>query len=259
MKIQIVGMGIVGEATAHFAKYIGHEVFGYDTKHKTGPDFVSVPRPITDPDITFICVPEAYVVEVIASLRNNHVAGLYVVRSTTKPGTIQSLTRKHSHVCHNPEFLREVFHLEDALNPPFILVGACCQKHADLVTSFYSEITKTQIVDTIVATPTESEMCKLLLNNYLAMLVTFWCEADEICSAFKLDTGKMAWILRNDKRVSPYGFTPYGQGFDGKCLPKDVRQLIDASHAVGLTLEVFEAMENYNNSLRKRLNKSQEE
>jgi UDP-glucose 6-dehydrogenase len=42
----------------------------------------------------------------------------------------------------------------------------------------------------------------------------------------------------------------FGEPFDGKCLPKDMKHLINSFHAEGLNPLLFEAIKRYNISLK---------
>ena len=64
MKIQIVGLGVVGKAQAYLCRKLGHKVYGYDINHKNLEYIVKVEKPV-DADITFICTHENSVEEVI--------------------------------------------------------------------------------------------------------------------------------------------------------------------------------------------------
>jgi len=65
MKVQIVGVGIVGGAQAYLASQLGNEVFGYDRKLTDFPYARMGKQLETDVDLTFICTPEVTVPEVI--------------------------------------------------------------------------------------------------------------------------------------------------------------------------------------------------
>lgn len=248
MRIQIIGTGIVGEATACMAQNLGHEVYGYDIRDNHSQYYTT--KLIEDPDIVFICVNETAVPEVVKGLQQTQIGGLYVVRSSTKPGTVSWLSETYGiHICHNPEFLREATYLTDAIKPPFVLVGYCCARHLELILDFYKELDR-GIKRLGVATQL-SEASKLFLNNYLACLVTFWCEVKNICDRVGLDASRIATIISNDPRVSKYGFSPIGEVFSGKCLPKDLRQMIKFCLERDITPEFLEAIEKYNSNLRR--------
>jgi UDPglucose 6-dehydrogenase len=247
MKIQIIGTGIVGEATAYLSCSLGHEVYGYDIKDRKSQYYHN--GLVNDASIVFICVNETALEDSLYDLINSEMNGTYVVRSSTKPGTVDLLSKRYGvHICHNPEFLREKTYLEDAISPHMIILGVCCPQHALILRSFYLPFEqKARIIQTI---PHYSEMVKLTINNYLAMLVSFWCQVNSVSRNAGIDADEMAKLVVADPRVSHYGFNPIGVGFSGKCLPKDLRQMIEFSYEKGVTPTLLEAIEKYNNDLR---------
>jgi UDPglucose 6-dehydrogenase len=183
---------------------------------------------------------------VIEDLVARKVRGLYVIKSTVPPGTTQGLMDKyHIHICHNPEFLRENSSFEDVLNPTSIVIGQCCQEHAAILQQLYAPL-KCPI---ILTRPTVSETVKVTLNSYLATLISFWNQIDEISRALGIDTHEVARICNFNPRVSAYGTEFFGSAFGGKCLPKDLDQLINTGHQAGIKSQLLEAIKVYNRTL----------
>ncbi len=224
MHVQIIGMGIVGKAQAKVMEKLGHSVAGCDIKSGIWDGIKIHEKPILDADLTFICSSENSVPGVIENLIMSKVHNPYVIKSTVPPGTTQAAMLKHGvHICHNPEFLREDTSIEDALNQRFVIIGECCAEHGNQLAKLYEPL-GAKIIRT---RPDTSEMAKLVLNNYLATLITFWNEIHEICSTLNLDTKEVAELVKNDSRVSSYGAAFFGKPFGGKCLPKDLNQTLN--------------------------------
>jgi nucleotide sugar dehydrogenase len=246
MQIQIAGLGVVGKAQAHLMKKLGHKVTGYDVKPVNFPEIQITDEPVVDADLTFICPPEKAVPSVLDYLVKSKVHNPYVIKSTIPPGTSQTLMQEYGvHICHNPEFLREETAFEDVLKQEFIIIGECCPEHGDLLAEVYA-LLGAKIIKT---KPNVSETAKLVLNNYLSTLITFWNEVDKICSILKVDTKDVAQLIKNDERVSEYGTGFFGQAFGGKCLPKDLNQLLTLCYSHGLTPKLFETIKEVNNEL----------
>jgi len=124
LKIEVIGMGIVGKATYEGLKCYGYDVHGYDIDPAKTEDTTV----IEDADVYLVCVPEQNVEKVISENTAKR-TGLTVVRSTTFPGTIKKLERKYGMcICHNPEFLLERNALDDFMFPDRIVIGECLPK-----------------------------------------------------------------------------------------------------------------------------------
>ena len=172
MRINIIGYGPVGKAQAFLLKKLKHEIYIFDPYL-----FPAVKYPDKEVDLSFICTPEQAVDEAVRNLVRNNVDGVYVVKSSVSIGTTEKLMDKYNvHILHNPEFLRENNANEDILHPDRIIIGRCCEEHAEKLLSLYAPMNK----PVFVTDPTTSESVKLLSNSYLAMLITFWNEANEL-------------------------------------------------------------------------------
>jgi len=253
MKIQIIGLGIVGTAQAYLCQKLGqYEIVGYDPKFDSHLYCKANDDIIGDVDITFVCTPESVVEDVIKSLIDIDHKGIIVIRSTVPIGTTKYLSEKFNvHICHNPEFLREEYYLEDIISPNVMVIGQCCQEHGNLLESFYNPIDKPIIrVDT-----TNSELIKLANNAYLSTLITFWNEINELCDKLNIDSKEISNIILHDPRISNYGCDFFGEPYGGKCLPKDMDHIIEGFRSQGLNPKLFEACENFNDKLMKRSNK----
>jgi UDPglucose 6-dehydrogenase len=243
MRINVIGYGTVGKAQTFLLQRLKHEVFIFDPYL-----FPAVKRPEKNVDLTFICTPGHAVDEALQNLIRERVEGFYVIKSTTSVGTTEELMKKYGvHVAHNPEFLREQYANEDVVNPDRIIIGQCCKGHAEKLVSLYAPMNK----PIFVTDPTTSEAAKLLSNSHLAMLITFWNEANELAEKLGLNINEVAELVRADRRVSAYGTSKFGQPFGGKCLPSNLDQLIDAFQSEGLNPLLFETIKKYNLRLQK--------
>jgi nucleotide sugar dehydrogenase len=246
MRVQIAGLGVVGKAQAHLMRKLGHTVTGYDVKPVNFPEIQVTSEPVRDADLTFICPPEKAVPGVLDYLVKSKVHNPYVIKSTIPPGTSQTLMQEYGvHICHNPEFLREETAFEDVVDQKFVIIGECCHEHGDLLTEVYAPLGAK-----IIRTQSNiSETAKLVLNNYLSTLITFWNQVDKLCSILKIETEDVADIIKNDERVSEYGTSFFGQPFGGKCLPKDLNQLLTLCYSHGFTPKLFETLKEVNTEL----------
>jgi len=249
MRIQIVGLGTVGLAQAYLLSKWGHEVLAYDVVRKSPPSYVKLVEGFeSDVDATFICTPESAVENVVISLKKCHVTGLLVIKSTTSPGTTEKLMKKHKlHICHNPEFLRERYLFEDVMKPNRVIIGQCCVEHGNFLRTLYAPLdSPIHITD-----PTTSELVKLATNALRATAITFWNEIHELSKRLGISTEEVAEITNQAKTLGEWeggkwGVKFFGKPYGGKCLPKDVRQMIEAFRNRNLNPLLFEAIERVN-------------
>jgi UDPglucose 6-dehydrogenase len=245
MRIQIIGMGVVGTAQAYLLSKLGHEVYGFDKRKETF-SYAKKQEEVTDADITFICTPESEVEKVIQDLRAKQVKGLYVIKSTVPVGTTEALMNKYKvHICHNPEFLRAQFALEDVMKPDRILIGQCCDEHGNLLTQLYSSLS----CPIYVTAPRTSELAKLVSNSYLATLITFWNEIYSLTTKLGIDVRELSELVCSDHRMSRYGTYKFGEPFSGTCLPKDLDQLINVFKRNGANPILLSAVKKVNEGL----------
>lgn len=234
MVLEVVGYkGVVGNATKQWL-----------TKLKP-PGAIVVVRDIGDPlpdypvNISFLCLPESEIEKEVAKIVY---ADLIVIRSTTPPGTCQDLMdRLNLHICHNPEFLRAATSVNDIFNPDMVVIGACCQEHSDILNKLLAKAC-TQVINT---EPTISELLKITINNYLGCLISFWNEIDTIAGKYGVSGHVLGAMATYDSRVSPYG-ARYHHKYDGKCLPKEVSQMIQAAEVKGVDPILLKAVKGVN-------------
>jgi UDPglucose 6-dehydrogenase len=246
MKIQIIGVGVVGSSQAYLASHLGNEVVGVD-RSKTSFEYARIVRePEQDADITFITTPEAAVEEVIANLVKKQVKGILVIKSTVSPTTTRTLMDRHGiHICHNPEFLREKTSFEDILRPNVVIIGQCCPAHGEVLRQFYKPLG----APIAITEPTVSETAKVTINSYLATLIAFWNEINGVAAALGINTAEVAGLAKLNPRVGAYGTEFFGSPFGGKCLPKDLEQVIQTARKFKANPQMLEAIRDYNRTL----------
>jgi UDPglucose 6-dehydrogenase len=246
-KFLVVGYGNVGKATALVLRVLGHEVWVHDINPnalKNSPVEVKVGLN-KDVDAAFVCTHERDVFEAVESVKE---VERIAVRSTTLPGTVDELNRRYGNrVSHIPEFLRDRYWFSDALRPWRIVIGECCKEHGD----FYEEVFKPLGAPIVRVRPMESELIKLVNNAYLATLISFWNEVHELCKKLGVETSRVAEVVKMDPRVSPYGADFFGRPFDGRCLPKDLDNIISAFRRLGLNPMLLEATRRVNEGLKR--------
>jgi nucleotide sugar dehydrogenase len=249
----VIGLGVVGSAQVYLLNRLKQNVYGYDPFLNPKPDLglVYESEMKKDVDITFICTPEDDVEPTIRKLADEKVSGLYVIKSSVPPGTTKFLRKKYSiHICHNPEFLREKHAFKDVLHPNRVLIGACCRNHGKLLSDLYKPIK----APVFLATPTETETVKILSNVLRAYVITFWNNVDLLCDKLGISSEKTAKLLNQHKTLCEWeggnwGIRHFGKPYNGKCLPKDMRQLTQLFDDLNLDSTIFKEIQKFNDKL----------
>ena len=246
MNIQIVGYGVVGFAQAYLMQKLGHQTFIYDP-------FKGKNEIEKEVHAAFICTPEQKVEEALQTLIENEVQGIYVIKSTVPVGTTKALMEKYRrHICHNPEFLREKHALKDVVNPSRIVIGECCHEHGEQLERLY-----TPLATTVYRTdPTTSELIKLSTNSLRAVSISFWNELYLVCEKIGADIKMVAEACDTAKVLGEWeggrwGTKFFGKPYGGKCLPKDVKHLINVFRRNGLNPKILEAAEMVNEIVKR--------
>lgn len=241
MKIGVVGVGIVGGATA---KVLGkkHELFLYD---KFKPEYNSeknLERLVKNSEVIFVCVPTPMKVtgEIDYSSVYNSIEQLnkknkknpkdllITIRSTAVSGTTDKLAEKYPfRFAFNPEFLREKSAVEDMEKTDRVVIGANDEKSSNQLQAIYKPIFPN--ANYVLVTRKEAEMIKYAANVTLAAQVMIANEIYQICKVTGINYQKVKEAILLDKRIGTNIDVPGYDGdlgFGGKCFPKDLKALI---------------------------------
>jgi len=194
----------------------------------------------TSASILFICVPEKNVSDALVSAPD---AEIIVIRSSVLTGTTDSLSKQLGRpLIHMPEFLKEATALWDSLNPPFVLIGCHNEQDGQRIGQLFTPL----LVPIKLVTPAISETVKLVLNAYLHTLISFWNEVHLISKTVGVPSHVIGKLCSQDPRVSAYGASMHGKPAGGRCLPKDLAQLINLARSKGYVPELLEAVQKTN-------------
>lgn len=243
----VIGYGVVGKATAEVLRRLGHTVLVGDVAlvalEAAQNDGYGCLKQGLSVDVLFLCVPENKLREALTSAPDCPVT---VVRSTVPPGTTEALSAELGRpLAFMPEFLREATALWDELNPAFVLIGCQDEELGKTLLQLFNPL-----MAPIMLVPTSTaEMVKLTLNSYLYSLVSFWNEVHMICDAAGIQSHVVGKLCSQDPRVSTYGSTMHGKPVGGRCLPKDLAQLICFAQSKGCEPELLQAAQQVNGRL----------
>jgi len=231
MNLGIVGCGIIGESLAKLLEDMGHFVQRYDPAKLLGCD-------ITLCEIVFVCVPtkadmkfeDVRMALGYIDLRNKK--GIIAIRSTLMPGMTDEFAKQYKReFVYLPEFLRERFASIDQICPDKIIVGTNKKKIFEKFRRLFEGVPdkKNKIM---MMEPIEAELLKIALNSLYLIKVVFGNELYDICKKYKADYYKLFEAFKLDKQIKINHLDPLFEGYrgaGGKCLPKDIKFLIQAA------------------------------
>ncbi len=254
-KIGICGVGMVGGAVNNYFKNNNTTPYLYDPFKKLG----SIEE-INKADIVFICVPTPYLKDGVGfdlsfvreSCENLVGEKIIVIKSTVLPGATQKLQEEYPQhqFLFNPEFLSEDTADEDMIYPDRQIIGYTkeSQSIAEEVLNLLPKSKYQKIMEA-----TEAEMVKYFNNNFNAIKVIFANQMYDLCQALNINydnvmesAAKSRFIKTKDHlNVWHKNFRGYG----GKCLPKDIRAIIQLADSSGVDLKLHKITEEINNQL----------
>lgn len=288
-KISIIGSGFVGATIGKGFKELGNDVIFYDiSKERVGQlksegfDATDeIAYAIKNSDISFVAVPtpsgidgkidlgylKSATKELARALRAKNKYHIIVIKSTVTPktteGVVKPIVEEFSGkkcgadfgLCMSPEFLTEVhkswsndpnmsrsFFTEDR-----VVIGEFDKKSGDIIEKLYRPL-GVPIFKTNIQT---AEMIKYASNCILATRIIPWYDFKPICEKLGIDTQIVADIVAMDKRIGKYGSIITGRGYQGKCLPKDVKAFINFSREIGCNPTLLETIDRINDEIQK--------
>ncbi len=244
MKIGIVGVGVVGNATKEVLKQV-HEIFLYDKYKEPYNQEENMDQLAENSEIVFVCVstPMKPSGEMDYSAIYNSLDFLHrkvrekgkspeelivIIRSTAVSGSTDKFAKQYPfRFVFNPEFLREKTAMEDMQNTDRIIIGANSETDYEKVLDVYKPIFPT--AKYIFVDRKTAEMIKYCANVTLAGQVAIANEIYQICKKVGVDYNTVKKTILLDERIGRNIDVPGpdGQfGFGGKCFPKDLNALI---------------------------------
>lgn len=227
MKTAIVGYGIVGKATHHCVLNNSTDVDIYDIDNISDFDKVVY-------DLVFVCIPtsshsdlDALTTFVRKILDNT--ATSVCIRSSVPVGFIsQGFADVADRVIYFPEFLRERRWKEDSEIAPWV-VGSTSEARSLLDSFAHGK-------ELLFMTVTEAEILKMMVNAYSALRVVFANHIYSISQQLDADyaTIERHYNLVEHKDQNYLKVNDQLRGFGGKCLPKDLKFLIETFSKLGI-------------------------
>jgi UDPglucose 6-dehydrogenase len=174
-----------------------------------------------------------------------------VTKSTVPVGTaervrevIRAETTRPFLVCANPEFLRQGAGVQDFMQPDRIVIGVDSDRARETMEELYHPFANDSSRLLVMDIPS-AELTKYAANAILAARISFMNHLAELCDRVGADVLEVRRGMAADRRIGPAFLYP-GPGYGGSCFPKDVKALAATARAVGMTPDLFEAIERVN-------------
>lgn len=210
-------------------------------------------------DVVFVAVPTPYLKdgsgfdlsyneETMGKLVGEKVV---VIKSTVLPGTTNYFQEKYPQhkFLFNPEFLTELTADQDMNYPDRQIIGYTEQSFN--VASDVLNLLPLAPYEKILPV-TEAEMVKYFGNNWFSVKVIYANQVYDVCQKLGIDYNRVMESASVDKRIGPSHLEVIHKGYrgyGGKCLPKDIRAMIQFGEKIGVDLKLHKIVEELNNKL----------
>ncbi|HWQ27555.1 MAG TPA: hypothetical protein VNN12_00870 [Dehalococcoidia bacterium] len=251
--VGVAGAGVVGSAVAQWFRRQSRRVVVYDP-----PRGFDDPAALGEADVVFVCVPTPYgergydPTQLEAAVAAIPPGPVIVIKSTVLPGTTERLQERYPErpFLFNPEFLRERTAEEDFLRPDRQIVGYTSRSRP-LAPALLASLPEAPYARTMPAT--EAELVKYMTNAFLALKVVFANQFYSLCERLGADYDLVREGAAADPRIGPSHLDVFDggeRGYGGKCLPKDMKSLIDFAATLGVPLRLLRVADALNDQLR---------
>lgn len=249
MKINLYGYGFVGKAHCEILKQ-------YYDLNIIDPKYPDLEETEFTADCAIICVATpktkagacdiSAVISVLEQIPETVPVLLKSTVSLEGWKTIKDKFPRHS-INFSPEFLRAEHYIDDFKNMSTMYLS---EERATWWAKIFNPCW--QELQFIVGRTEELILTKYLRNSYLALKVSFFNQAYDLCSAAGVDFEEVRAGITQDVRIGPaHSMVTEERGFGGHCLPKDSAALLNTARAHEVDLSLIKEAEKYNRKIRK--------
>jgi len=230
--VGVIGLGSVGRSIKHVFSY-HYPTRGYDILGSYSWEV------ILESSILFICVPTpegqdgrldcSIVTNVLEKLSRDGYNGTVVIKSTIGVGFMDTSLQQYPElrIVYMPEFLREKDSYSWFIAPDRLVISG---NPVDIEETLEYFDWVDENVPRLRMSHREAEIGKLAHNAFIAVKVSFTNEIETICRDNHVDPEKVMSVIWADRRVkSKEHLRPNLGPYGGKCVPKDTRELLNAS------------------------------
>ncbi len=155
-------------------------------------------------------------------------------------------------LCYNPEFIALGSVVQNMRFPDMQLLGACNDRHADVVEKVISSMTS-RSAPVRRMTLTEAELVKIAVNNYVTMKISFANMLGQLANEIgKLNIDTITEAIGLDSRIGPK-YLKYGPPYGGPCFPRDTYALSALLNQYGIPDSLPDTVTKINDDHLKRI------
>jgi UDP-glucose 6-dehydrogenase len=248
MKAIICGVGNIGSYLYEELEKLSPEVYDpayFDTLKSVENSY----------DIAFICVPTDLTSErccdisIVCDCFQKIKADLFVIKSVVPPGTGKLLSAKYNKaVVISPEYYGLSQHSKREMD--FLILGGN-KKDCAVVAQYYAMVKPASF--RIIYTSWEAaELCKYMLNCFLAMKVTFCNEFAKVAESIGVIYPELKELFIQDERVGSshtwvYPDQPY---YNNHCFNKDIPAFLSFCRSIGVSVPLMTEVDKINKMLK---------
>lgn len=263
-KVAIIGgTGYVGKAYAKLfpdAYIYSRSVGTKEEVNKCDLAIICVPTPMKEDGSCDISAVE----EAVSWLETP----LILIKSTIPPSTTNALKKRfNKRICHSPEYVGEggyyipfwqFPHPTEPQHHSFMIIGGDSEDREAILDIFYPVLGATKTYYQV--DETTSELIKYMENCAIAAKVTLCNEFYEIAKAFGVSYSQVREGFVLDERQGKMFTSVFKdkRGFGGKCLPKDINGIVQASQKSGYEPIFLKDIIRHNMRLREKSTNYQE-
>jgi len=188
---------------------------------------------------------------------------LILIKSTIPPGTTKRLKEAYNkRICHSAEYVGEggyyipfwlYPHPTEPQHHSFVILGGDPEDRERILDIFYPILGATKTYYQV--DETTSELIKYMENSAIASKVTLCNEFYNIAQAFGVSYSQVREGFVLDERQGKMFTVVYKnrRGWDGKCIPKDLNAIVEASKKAGYVPKFLEDLIANNKRIRNEI------
>jgi UDPglucose 6-dehydrogenase len=254
--ICVCGLGKVGKPILDTLRWKGFDCIGYDIDDRITEAPIAWAASSTTAAIFIVPTPSLpdgsfsheFLENALMAFRFRAVDDfLYVVSSTTVPGSCDSLGRRIGikNLCYRPEFIRLAHVRHDLLNPAYHLIGSSNPEAGDRCEAIYREIAD---VPAKRMSLIEAELAKITLNCALTMKISLANQLHLVAQKFGADSEKIMDAVGTDPRIG-HAYLKPGAPYGGPCLPRDNRMFQYVARLADVNAALSEGADKINEAI----------